>query len=517
MSGKFKESQKSFNPKVKKIENDFLKVLNFRCSYKVIVILLYIVLFVSLIPLAFIAKYDVPSSDDFGHCIWTHPVFAETGSIFSTIITAFKWVGYCFHNISGTFSVQVLDALAPNVFGERFYVITPFLMFFVLFIGTVIFNKNIFERIFKVERKYVRIITLVSLILFVQFLPSVVEGFYWYVGAVTYTAYFALFIIVFSFLLRYYFSEYSKCKMTIRTSVCSFLLGLAFFILGGGNHVTALMSGVAVIALIVFSLLFKKRITFYIFPSFAWICAFAINVLAPGNAVRSETVGGGAGFLKSFFFAFRAVAMCAKDWLSLPVLAIIAFLVPILWVAANSSNFSFIRPGYISFFSVCFLAAMFYPPIFGMNSIGQGRLQNIVFFAFIILLIFNIFYWLGWINHQTTLSFTKSWKNGVSLAFMFAVVIAVGFGTVATVKTPVSSFSAVKSIVNGEAIDFYETAQKRFELLNDSSLKNVTIPSFEEKPYVIFFRDITQDPEDGLNIAMADYYQKETVVCKNEN
>ncbi len=116
-----------------------------------------------------------------------------------------------------------------------------------------------------------------------------------------------------------------------------------------------------------------------------------------------------------------------------------------------------------------------------------------------------------------TLSLTEKWKNGISIAFMFVIVIAVGFGTVATVKTPVSSFSAVKSLINGEAKEYYETAQNRFAPLNDSSLENVTIPSYEKKPYVIFFRDITQDAEDGLNIAIADYYEKETVVCKNEN
>lgn len=486
-------------------------VLNIRFSYKTIIVLLFIALIALMIPMAMIARYDVPSSDDFGHGIWTHPEFISTSSLFKTVIMGIKWVSFCFYHISGTFSVQLFDSLAPNVFGERYYVVTFYIMAVSLFFGLAYFYKTLFSLVFKTEKEYCLIITLISLIIVTQFLPSCVEGFYWYVGAITYTFYFSLFLVAIALLVK----QFCASSISIGRTILSCFL---FFLLGGGNHVTALLSGVILVGLIVFSALSnkKKKITAFLFPVILWTIAFAINCSSPGNAIRSESTGGGAGFLKSFVLAFRAILLSIEKWSSLPFIACILFLVPVLWLAASKTEFSFGYPAVITFFSFCFLAAMYYPPIFAMNSTGMGRLNNIVFFSYTILLIVNIFYWSGWIAKRVSPPWITKWKKGISVCYIAVLCLFIGFGVLATIKTPVSSLSAAKSLLNGEAKSYYSTQLEREELLHDNTVLDVVLPAFNSKPYTIFFHDITNNPTEGQNVAMAEYYLKDSVVVEEE-
>ncbi len=482
------------------------KICNCRMNYKKMYICLLTLTAVLLIPMLLIGRYDIPSSDDFGHCVWTHPVYEQTGSVLQTVLTAFKWVGYCFNNISGTFTVQVFDALAPNTFGESLYFITPFIMLFSLIFGVVYFEKTFFTYLYPSDKTKSRIIELATIIVMTQFLPSSIEGFYWYVGAITYTFYFSLFLILASIALRFYYSESKKYKMLVLV-LCPFLA----FVLGGGNHVTSLVTGVVVVSLIIVSVFNKKRFFFYLPSLIFWMIAFTVLIIAPGNKVRSEAVGGGAGLVKSFFLAFRAVALSAEDWLSIPVLMFILLIIPIIWSMASKSDKEFRYPAVVSALSVCFLAAMFYPPYFGMNSMGQGRVKNIIFFAFILLIICNLYYWCGWISKHADIKWLSEWDNGINIFFIAVLAVGVIFGMVATVKIPVTSYSAVKSLISGEAEEYYETEQKRIEILS-SDEKNIVLPAFESKPYTIYFTDITEDAEDGMNMAMAEYYSKDSII-----
>ncbi|MFQ8600000.1 MAG: hypothetical protein ACLSAP_05005 [Oscillospiraceae bacterium] len=74
-----------------------------------------------------------------------------------------------------------------------------------------------------------------------------------------------------------------------------------------------------------------------------------------------------------------------------------------------------------------------------------------------------------------------------------------------------TSASAVKSLESGEARQYYDVAQQRLVLLKDDSLKDVVLLPYPVKPYVLYFDDITSDPENSRNRHMSKYYDKQSV------
>lgn len=92
----------------------------------------------------------------------------------------------------------------------------------------------------------------------------------------------------------------------------------------------------------------------------------------------------------------------------------------------------------------------------------------------------------------------------------------IAFGTFATVKYPVTSVSAARSIIKGEASQYKHEAEKRFEILHSTKNNDVVIPGFSAKPYVIFTdKDICEsenDPLYGRNEAVSDYYSQKSVL-----
>ena len=53
--------------------------------------------------------------------------------------------------------------------------------------------------------------------------------------------------------------------------------------------------------------------------------------------------------------------------------------------------------------------------------------------------------------------------------------------------------------------------RQRLEILKDPEIKDALLRDFPKKPYVLFFDDITYDPEDWRNQNMSGYYHKDSV------
>lgn len=52
------------------------------------------------------------------------------------------------------------------------------------------------------------------------------------------------------------------------------------------------------------------------------------------------------------------------------------------------------------------------------------------------------------------------------------------------------------------------------DLLYDDSIQDVELQELSVKPYVLYFDDITNNPDDWRNTAVAEYYNKSSVILK---
>ena len=151
------------------------------------------------------------------------------------------------------------------------------------------------------------------------------------------------------------------------------------------------------------------------------------------------------------------------------------------------------------------------PTYYAYKDPGPGRVENIRFFAMVILIIFNLFYWEGWIARQLNVLSVKK-GNGLKLSFLLGVGLLCVSGLVLSDKVqPITSISALQSYRSGEAGLYKHIYKQRLEILNDPDVKDALLRDFPKKPYVLFFADITYDPADWHNISVSRYYHKDSV------
>lgn len=79
-----------------------------------------------------------------------------------------------------------------------------------------------------------------------------------------------------------------------------------------------------------------------------------------------------------------------------------------------------------------------------------------------------------------------------------------------------TSLSAVDSLRRGYAQTYYEEYMERLAVLEDDSIKAVCFEPYTCAPYLLFFGDITDDPDDWVNRAMSSYYGKDSVTLVRE-
>ena len=210
---------------------DMKKLFHRSISFKVILILLIIGICGLLFPMLLIGKYDIPSADDFDFGVNTHRAVVN-GEPFSAVLKiAWDQMLRSYYATQGTFSAVFLFTLQPAVFGEDYYAFVPWIMLLSLLSGILIFSKSFFSLFIgrKSQKSVLWAITAcVIIILCTQFLPSPVQGFYWYNGAVYYTFFFGLSLILYGMLIRLAVKKEHDKKILLQFGIILLCILIAF-------------------------------------------------------------------------------------------------------------------------------------------------------------------------------------------------------------------------------------------------------------------------------------------------
>lgn len=469
-------------------------------SYKCIFFVSLAVLAALLIPLLVVGGCAVPCADDYSYGYEAHKVFTETGSVLAALLTGAKHVAEVYEIWQGTFSAVFLFSVQPAVFGEQLYVLTAPLMLAALTAGNFALCMTLFPRVFGTDRSASGVIASVVTIACTQLLPSPVQGLFWYNGAVYYTFFYGLSLLTFALGIR-----------SVKDGRGGVLLCLLCAILGGGNYVTALGCViVGVSSWLLLLLLRDQRRNRLLLPLLFLLAAFALSAGAPGNSIRQATVETHPTALEAIVLSFQNCFAYSREWFSRPLIGIIIIILPLLWQTAGNSRFAFRFPGLVSAYSFCLLSAMFCPPIYALGNVGEFRLLNILYFAYVLLMLINVFYWAGWLCEK--LGKRSEEKKLRLIPSLLAVgICAALFVLSAAQGTGFTSIGAVGLLRSGEAAAFHETALSRLETLRDPSVSDAVLEDYPSHPYLLFYDDISVDPDDWHNIDMASFYGKNSV------
>ena len=478
--------------------------------------ILLVLLALSIIPLLVLAKYNHSCADDFSYGIGVHQAWTQTHSLLEVL----KAIGNTVHVISkswqGTYSAIVLFAIQPAVWGEQYYSLTTFIIIAFLLWGVFSFFRSWIGK--SSGSKYIAdIVSCCVLILFLQLVPTPVESLFWWNGASFYILWNALMLVQIS---RFLTISYAK-KCTVLQCVTMSVLGI---LLAGSNYITALLTleiTVLFFAYCIYSRNSWKQAAIVLAVTLA---GFAISVFAPGNAFRQqqyESINPLLSIIESFMYAYRWAITWTSDTLILELLFCLPFAISI----PLNTNVKTLRfPLWVKLLLLIGLfVSTFTPTIYAGNGAGPERAQNMRFLLWAIVCFISEFlvaeHAVNWIKkrgHGSILDDIQAWFSTRKAVLLLSVLIVAVFlsglrGYYFNKFECFTSVSAVHSLVNGEAQEYDRIADERMQLLL-SDETTVVLQPFTTEPYLLYFYDITDDPTDLGNQAMAAYYGKESVI-----
>lgn len=526
------------------------KILNKRIDTKKLSIILMVIFIISIIPMLILAFYNYPSADDFAMAVEVHQTYAATGSIFKTIGRDLSMAWHYYTNWTGYYTADLMMAMPPSVFGERCYVITTFILIGMFVFGTMYFMRALFVKLFKADKYLVRCITFVLMIVSIQCMPqgqARVEAFYWYAGAINYFFLYGLGLVYLGLLISAVVDNGNK-KRTFDI-IAATIIG---FLMGGANYMSALSCAIISGIVLVISLAawFKKikaedltkmksventivdesiivRLRMLVIPSFAMLFGFACSCLAPGNKYRSlgfNTMNPIKAVMISLYYTF---SYAVNQWTTWVVILGILFLIPVIWKLVGKVNFRFGHPFIVVAFLYGMTSANITPSLYAEGNIDAGRIESIFWTQYMLCLVIAVIYVVGWLRRtfesegwkssdrlnglkQTVLSVKASgFMLGVAFVIMFASALSLGVN-----HDFYTGSSALIDVLNSSAESFASQWSDRYEMLDDESVKDVLVEPLSDKPELLFFSDINSDPEDWANLAMCEYFEKDSVRSK---
>lgn len=494
---------------------------------KIYLWILVVLAIASSLPLLRLSFYNHPSADDYMYAAETYRVWNETHSLWQVVKAAAETSADFYANWQGLYVSAFVLALQPAIFGEQFYALTGFLMLAILYGGNLFFSEYVFHRYLKCsDRLESMAYGCVLSFVMVQWMPSVVQGLYWFNGAMNYVLFFAL-LQVFVCLLLQVRREEGHAKNIWNTAI-ALLVGI---LLAGGNHITAFMgilTAAAFVAVVFLELAVARRaghplsggmfarLLRSLVPFAGIVSGFLFNVSSPGTRIRKSNFTDTPGVADTIWYSVKEGTKMMDRWMGLAVILSFALLVPFFLRACRRiyarTGFPFAYPLLVPVASVGWCCTMLCPPVYAMGTTGDLRITNVVYFSFVVLLFLNIFYLCGWCvvrlekRGQEGLCEPKVLPEGwcaTAVVLVCGVLLSCGDG--------MSSYQARVALNSGEAAQYSAEAQIRYETMRSAKGKAVVLEPFQVKPYLLYFEDITEDETDWRNQDMAEYFELESV------
>ncbi len=496
---------------LKKIEN--------LLTEKNIYILMAIGFLMSLIPIILLAGYNYPCADDFSASDSVRQAWLNGGSFAAVLKAAWDNVVFNYKEWSGVYMSVFFTSLQPGIFGERYYCVTTYITLFLLCVSVYYLGKVIFTRYFSTDKYKAGCIGICFLFTLIQCMPSGNEGLFWHPGTANYSWAFAFLLLLSALMLSMY--KENRKKQRSKKCILSILMAV---LVGGGNFITALQGCIWLVTMLGIMVLSEKRkckksifqiLKMYwtnVIPVITVFLAFGVSVLAPGNGVRIAS-SSGMNPLKAILVSFyECYTMLMEEWISFPMILLLALAIPFMWKIAGEQEFLFPYPGVIAMGAYAFASAAFTPSLYAQGSVEAGRLQNTAFFILLLMIYGLTFYIVGWIHGQAEIKTndggkrTKIYITGILLFFVFTL----GMSIKAEEDTLTASEAAF-NLLSGEAQNYKQQNEERLSMYLDENIENVVVERFVNPPFLLHFQDNTPDPADWINQAVAQYYGKESV------
>ncbi|WP_029232801.1 DUF6056 family protein [Butyrivibrio sp. VCB2006] len=507
-----------------------------KINTKTLSIVMTVLYVLTIIPLLVLGHFNWLSADDMSMAYKAHEYYINGGNIFGLIGYVIKVTADEYMNWVGYFFSATLSSLCPGIFGEKLYFLVVYEIIGMLTLGVCYFFNALFVHGFRGDKHLANVVSMATLMVIIQSMPfgmPRVEAFYWHSGAINYMFMFGLGLLWVGLLIRVVFDKKEGSGKGKLLWAC--ILG---FLLGGANYMTALeLAIVSVLVLVILGLRKSgfitveglsedgnKNLKLLWIPAVLNLMGFVMSCLAPGNKVRASEVEG-FGAVKSILIAFYDVFdICINQYLRWEVILVMLLLIPVFWKLSESIEHRFEHPFIFALFALGMSAAGIVPPLFATGSVEAGRLLSIFWAEFVVMLELSIFYLIAWVR-QTVLGRQMGQNSGSdmealsgnSALYMCVLFLIIAFGAALCIKADPHYFSATSAcydIASGNAGTYRQESMERLSVLTDDSVSDAVLDEYTVKPSMLFFSDVEEDTDFWINIVVARYYHKNTVLLR---
>ena len=145
-----------------------------------------------------------------------------------------------------------------------------------------------------------------------------------------------------------------------------------------------------------------------------------------------------------------------------------------------------------------------------MSDYGAGRLQNVIWVAFIIFSGINVVYLLVWLEHKRNLVFIENYKN---LKYNFyAVICCLILCWSGNTGLSTSIQAANEMLSTGSAQKFAFAFDERYDLMENSPDNEVIYVRPLPDSQLLRYDDISWDIHSWKNVSWREYYGKTAVI-----
>lgn len=476
-----------------------------------------IVSLILLFPMLYIAKYCRASADDFGACLQTYPAFQSGAGFFGVLKAAIEHTILEYNIWQGLYTSEFLFSLHPGVFGEKYYVLTPLIIFTIMFICLYISIRII--NIYTIKRSKLHSImnSTVLLLFFALWLPCPNEGIYWFSGGINYIPWVFCSLLESCLIFHAYFQN---------KKICVFIASILAFVISGSHLVTAFEN---ILLLIVISIiLFKRKSLTSLFPLLIGLLGFYLNLSAPGTLIRS-------GYFQRQTLKdtiFMVIMRFYKDlgsWINVQWVLLMIIATPVMINIALKSK-KIIKGADVALsILVCSIiyCGMLSVPFYSRGDFGSGRLNNVLWISFIIFSLWNYSLLWIWLIQSGCIQLKPISQNQdlkirvgilICLVMLFALPNIEGYNTRSGFVIPVgysNSIKAITELLDGSARTYAAELDERTILYKDPNVSEVVVDALTVKPELLYFRDLGTDITQFPNTSISSYYGKK-IYLKSE-
>lgn len=342
------------------------------------------------------------------------------------------------------------------------------------------------------------------LLLFLQLMPDLSEGVYWYTGAVSYLLPGALVL----WLLALHIEAWSDhWRISWRRAVG---MGALALIIAGFNELHMMLVVGAHIALLIIRWRKDRRMHGPLLLVTALALASGlIMATAPGNAVRGELFPLRHDPWRTASGAAMQAARFALVWLFSPALLLTSalFLANLrAWMQASTGIHERLpRPMPVAFMLAIMLLACMALPFWASGLLGQHRTVN----AALLVLLPGWFLLLASVRAEVMLRSDRPWppmKEGMqrwALGLLLIACMATGSGGRLTAD-----------LLSGRLARFDAQLHTRYEEIGQARARSselLEVPALVDPPRSLRFLDATDDPQHWINRSLANYLQADSV------